>query len=107
MFSAGNVTRGGGPWPNDFNGLLKGQPTAIATARFVMTATRLARYSALAWISAFSPSASTLSPFSAAGLKLEVNAGSAAGQRNTTGPAPVPATRTAPPTSATNTPTVA
>ena len=43
---------------------------AFATARFAITPTRCARYSALAWMSPFSPSAGVLIPAIASGEKF-------------------------------------
>src|SRR5208282_4895800 len=84
----------------------RGAQPALATARLAITPTRCARYSALAWISLFSPSCGVAIPAIASAAKLADSAASIAAWRNTPPcPAPVTATRTPPAVFATNTPT--
>ncbi len=77
------------------------------TARLAMTVTRCARYSALACRSVLRPSCFCLMLATDSGANFAASAFSMSAWRNTTGPAPVTATRTEPPKSATNTPTMA
>src|SRR6185295_1948670 len=81
--------------------------SAASTARLAMTVTRCARYSALACMSLFRPSCLTLIFATDSGANFAARAFSMSAWRKTTGPAPVTATRTLPPKSATNTPTMA
>src|SRR3546814_15413519 len=69
-----------------------GYPAAAATARFSITLTRCARYSAEAWRSLLRPSAETFTLPTASAEKLPPSADSASASRNTEGPAPVTAT---------------
>src|SRR5581483_9581415 len=80
---------------------------AAATARFAITVTRCARYSALAWMSELSPFGETLTLATASGANDLPSADSISFWRKTEGPAPVTATRTPPAVLATKTPTIA
>src|SRR5207253_7009675 len=80
------------------------QPRAFATARCVMTLTKLARYAALAWMSVARSAASILTAAAASGVKLFARACSSPAWRNTPLPPPVTATRTPLSVCATNTP---
>ena len=81
--------------------------SAASTARFAITVTRCARYSALACRSVLRPSRFCLTLATDSGANFALSAFSMSAWRNTPGPAPVTATRTLPPKSATNTPTMA
>src|SRR5687768_2868922 len=82
--------------------------SAASTARFAMTVIRCARYSGEACRSLLRPSGFTLMLATDSGANFAPSAFSISAWRNTTGPAPVTATRTLPPPkSATNTPTSA
>src|SRR6185437_9742838 len=87
--------------------LAERQPAAAATARRAITPTRCARYSALAWMSELSPSCFCAMDLIASAVKDLASAASIYFRRNTTGPAPVTATRILPPVFASNTPTIA
>src|SRR3989449_843200 len=80
---------------------------AASTARLAMTVIRCARYSGLACRSLLRPSAFTLILATDSGANFEASAFSMSAWRNAQGPAPVTPTRTLPPKSATNTPTMA
>src|SRR5438445_3179282 len=80
---------------------------AASTARLAMTVIRCARYSGLACRSLLRPSAFTLMLATDSGANFEASAFSMSVWRNAQGPAPVTPTRTLPPKSATNTPTMA
>ena len=81
--------------------------SAASTARFAITVIRCARYSGLACRSLFSPSAFTLMFATDSGANFALSAFSMSAWRNAQAPAPVTPTRTLPPKSATNTPTMA
>src|SRR4029079_15229487 len=81
--------------------------TAASTARFAITLTRCARYSALACRSLFKPSAFCLIDATDDGSNFAESAFSMSFWRNTHGPAPVTATRVPLALSVTNTPTIA
>jgi len=72
-------------------------PSACSTARRAITTTRWARYSLSAWMSELRPEGAIEIRISAADEKFAANASSISLDRNTTGPAPVTATRTLPP----------
>ena len=82
-------------------------PSACSTARRAITTTRWARYSLSAWMSELRPDGAIEIRISAADEKFAANAASISLDRNTTGPAPVTATRTLPPNLAASTPTSA
>src|SRR5215475_4445790 len=81
--------------------------SACSTARRAITTTRWARYSLSAWMSELRPDGAIEMRIRAAGEKFAASASSISLDRNTTGPAPVMATRTLPSNFATNTPTSA
>src|SRR6516165_4541336 len=68
---------------------------------------KMARYSALAWMSELSPSCGIVMSLIASGVKERASAASISVARKTQGPAPVTATRTPDGVRATNTPTMA
>src|SRR5262245_7649940 len=83
------------------------QPNAAATARFAITVTTCARYSAEAWMSELRPLSGCLTFATDSGANFAASAFSISFCRNTHGPAPVTATRGPPEVSATKTPTIA
>src|SRR4029077_351307 len=69
-------------------------PRACPTARRAITTTRWAQYSLSAWMSEFNPEGAIEIRSNASGEKLAARASSISLDRNTTGAAPVIATRT-------------
>src|SRR3954471_21105963 len=82
-------------------------PAISATARFASTRTRFAGFSREPWMSSFSSSAASSSPWSESTANFFESAASATLHRNTPGPAPVTATRMPLAVSATKTPVIA